>query len=55
VPEVHVNGRRVAGLEAMALDLAGYGVPVRLCAGMTARDLVDELARDRPPGLDAAA
>jgi hypothetical protein len=55
VPEVHVNGRRVAGLEAMALDLAGYGVPVRLCAGMTARDLVDELGRGRAPGLDAAA
>jgi hypothetical protein len=28
---------------------------VRLCAGMTARDLVDELARNRCPGLDAAA
>ena len=36
VPEVHVNGRRVAGLEAMALDLAGYGVPVQICTGMTA-------------------
>jgi hypothetical protein len=55
VPEVHVNGRRVAGLEAMALDLAGYGVPVRLGAGTTARDLFDDLARDRAPGLDAAA
>jgi hypothetical protein len=55
MPEVHVNGRRVAGLEAMGLDLAGYGVPVRLCAGMTARDLVDELARHPAAGLDAAA
>jgi hypothetical protein len=55
VPEVHVNGRRVAGLEAMALDLAGYGVPVQICAGMTARDLVDELGRDRSRSLNAAA
>jgi len=55
VPEVHVNGRRVTGLEEMALDLAGYGVPVRLCEGMTARDVVDELGREHWPGLDAAA
>ncbi len=55
VPEVHVNGRRVAGLEAMALDLAGYGVPVRLCSGRTARALGAALARDGHPGLDAAA
>jgi len=52
---VHVNGRRVSGLEAMALDLAGYGVPVRLCSGMTARDVVDELGRESWPGLGAAA
>jgi len=28
---------------------------VRLCAGMTARDVVDELGRAHWPGLDAAA
>ena len=32
-----------------------YGVPVRLCEGMTARDVVDELGREHWPGLDAAA
>jgi hypothetical protein len=37
------------------VDLAGYGVPVRLCGGMTARDVVDELGREHWPGLDAAA
>ena len=44
VPEVHVNRRRLRGLEAMAFELADYGVPVRICEGMTARDVVDDLA-----------
>ncbi len=50
VPEVHVNRRRVRGLETLALDLADYGVPVRIRDGMTARDVVDDLAgRLAPP------
>ena len=44
VPEVHINGRRLTGLESMAMQLADYGVPVRICDGMSARDLVDHLA-----------
>lgn len=58
VPEVHVNRRPVRGLEALALDLADYGVPVRICDGMTARDVVDDLAGRlapwRRPGAAAA-
>jgi hypothetical protein len=44
VPEVHVNRRRLRGLEAMAVELADYGVAVRICEGMAARDVVDDLA-----------
>jgi hypothetical protein len=48
VPEVHINRRPLTGLEAMAMQLADYGVPVRICAGMTAREVVEDLAA-RPP------
>jgi hypothetical protein len=58
VPEVHINRRRLRGLEAMALELADYGVPVHICEGMTAREVVDDLAGPRPgwqrPGAAAA-
>jgi hypothetical protein len=44
LPEVHINRRPMTGLGSMALQLADYGVPVRICDGMTARDVVDDLA-----------
>jgi hypothetical protein len=56
VPGVHINRRRLTGLEAMAMELADYGVPVRICDGMSARDVVDHLtARAAPRRHDRAA
>ena len=49
VPQMHMNRRRVADLESLALQLADYGVPVRISDGLTARDVVDELARRSEP------
>ena len=36
-------------------DLADYGVPVHICAGLTARDLVDELGAGSAPASRRAA
>jgi hypothetical protein len=55
VPQVHVNRRQVAELEAIATELADYGVPVRICDGMTARDVVEDLSASSPPPRPGAA
>jgi hypothetical protein len=54
VPGLHINRRRLAGVEAMALQLADYGVPVRICDGMSARDVVAELGAHAPASRRAA-
>ena len=52
LPQLDIDGNDVAGVEEIALDLADYGVPVRVCDGHTARDVVAELSprqtADRP-------
>jgi hypothetical protein len=45
LPQLDVDRRDVAGSEAFALDLADYGVPVHLCDGCTARDVIESLSR----------
>jgi hypothetical protein len=55
VPSMHVNRRPVAGLETMAMQLADYGVPVRICDRKSARDVVDELALGPEPGMHPGA
>jgi hypothetical protein len=54
VPGVHINRRRLAGVEAIAMQLADYGVPVRICDGMSARDVVAELGAHAPAWRRAA-
>ena len=54
MPGLHINRRRLAGVEAMAMQLADYGVPVRICDGMTARDVVAELGAHAPASRRAA-
>ena len=52
LPQLDIDGNDIAGVEEIALDLADYGVPVRVCDGRTGRDVVSDLSprgtADRP-------
>ena len=58
LPQITPAGDEIDGLEAVALDLLDYAVPVHICDGVTARELVAELsglaARERRTGAAAA-
>ncbi len=58
LPEVHLNRKHVSRPEQVALELGDYGIPVRVCNGVTVRELIDDLARRldpwRHPGARAA-
>jgi hypothetical protein len=41
---VDMDGRAIADIGSIAMELADYGVPVRICDGLTAREVVDEIA-----------
>ena len=53
LPQLDIDGHDIAGIEEIALDLADYGVPVRVCDGRTARDVVSELSPRHTAGLPA--
>jgi hypothetical protein len=53
VPGVDGNGCEIAECEAIALDLADYGVPVHVCDGRDALAVIDEMAGN--PARYAAA
>jgi hypothetical protein len=50
LPQLDVNGDAVADIGAIAMDLADYGVPVRVCEGLTARGVVEDLSPRRTAG-----
>jgi hypothetical protein len=54
LPAANINRRPMAGLSTMAMELADYGVPVTICDGMTARDVVDDLVMRRASWRHAA-
>ena len=43
-----VDREEVPGSEAVAIDLADYGVPVHICDGRTAREVIETLAGAAP-------
>lgn len=53
VPGVDGNGCEVADAGAVALDLADYGVPVHICDGRDAREVIAQLPKS--PASAAAA
>ena len=48
LPHADLRCQTVAELEGIALELADYGVPVHVCDGMCARDVIAELADGSP-------
>jgi hypothetical protein len=48
LPQFDVDRKEVAGSGAFAIDLADYGVPVHVCDGRTAREVIEALARAVP-------
>jgi hypothetical protein len=48
LPPLDVDRRDVPEAEAVAIDLADYGVPVHVCDGRTAREVIETLARAGP-------
>ena len=44
LPHADLRRQPVSELEAIALELAEYGVPVHICDGMTARDVIAALS-----------
>ena len=44
LPQADLRRQTVAELEGIAVELADYGVPVHVCDGMSARDVIAELA-----------
>jgi hypothetical protein len=53
LPQLDIDGHGIADVSAIALDLADYGVPVNVCDGLTARDVVNELSPRRTAGRPA--
>ncbi|MEP6642047.1 MAG: hypothetical protein ABJB93_09100, partial [Gaiellales bacterium] len=49
VQPLDVDREEVPGSEAVAIDLADYGVPVHVCDGRTAREVIEALAREARP------
>ena len=48
LPQLDVDRGEVAGGAAFAIDLGDYGVPVHVCDGHTAREVIDAIARTAP-------
>ena len=48
IPHADLRRQPVSELEDIALDLADYGVPVHICDGMTAREVIAALAAGSP-------
>ena len=48
LPPLDVDREEVPGSEAVAIDLADYGVPVHICDGRTAREVIETLAGAAP-------
>jgi hypothetical protein len=48
LPQADLRRQTVAELEGIAVELADYGVPVHVCEGMSARDVIAELAGGSP-------
>jgi len=44
IPHADLRRQPVAELEEIAVELADYGVPVHICDGMTAREVIAALA-----------
>jgi len=48
IPHADLRRQPVAELEEIAVELADYGVPVHICDGMTAREVIGALAARSP-------
>ncbi|HEX5249132.1 MAG TPA: hypothetical protein VFW14_05650 [Gaiellales bacterium] len=48
IPHADLRRQPVSELEDIALELADYGVPVHICDGMTAREVIAALAAGSP-------
>lgn len=48
IPHADLRRQPVAELEDIAVELADYGVPVHICDGMTAREVIAALAAGSP-------
>jgi len=48
IPHADLRRQPVAELEEIAVELADYGVPVHICDGMTAREVIGALAAGSP-------
>jgi len=48
LPPLDVDRRDVPRSEAVAFDLADYGVPVHVCDGCTAREVIEMLGQAAP-------